>query len=329
MLRALWTDGPTLAERSDTFTKLITGQADAFTQTLLDRAKGLEASITEQAQSFDKVMNERAQYVINALAERLKVIETTFGQNTAETDKMLGEHTRMVGQVFSSQTMQLNEVLANNSQMMQQTAEQVGAQSTEAVNILTNQTGTLREVSRGLLDQIHGLTQRFESQGQAILTAAKALDSSNAKIDSILEGRHQAIISLLHTVNTKATELDGMMRNYSGLMESALTQAEERAKQITTSLGHETAGQVQQTLGQIEKLREEAQAHTARAVTDLKGNFETVITQVGRQLEQIRGQFDNTSRGMREQAQKTAVDLDSLRQNMQARLDSMPEQAAQ
>lgn len=319
----------TLAERSDTFTKLITGQADAFTRTLLDRAKGLEASITEQAQSFDKVMNERAQYVINALAERLKVIETTFGQNTAETDKMLGEHTRMVGQVFSSQTMQLNEVLANNSQMMQQTAEQVGAQSTEAVNILTNQTGTLREVSRGLLDQIHGLTQRFESQGQAILTAAKALDSSNAKIDSILEGRHQAIISLLHTVNTKAQDLDAMMRNYSGLMENALTQAEERAKQITTSLGHETAGQVQQTLGQIEKLREEAQAHTARAVTDLKGNFETVITQVGRQLEQIRGQFDNTSRGMREQAQKTAVDLDSLRQNMQARLDTMPEQAAQ
>ena len=67
-------------------------------------------------------------------------------------------------------------------------------------------------MSRGLLEQIHGLTQRFENQGQAILTAAKALDSSNAKIDSILEGRHQAIIALLHTVNTKAQELDGMMR---------------------------------------------------------------------------------------------------------------------
>jgi hypothetical protein len=112
-------------------------------------------------------------------------------------------------------------------------------------------------------------------------------------------------------------------------MESALTHAEERAKQLTTSLSNETSGQVQQTLGQIQKLRDEAQAHTARAVSDLKGNFDTVITQVGRQLEQIRGQFDNTSRGMREQAQKTAVDLDSLRQNMQSRLESMPDQAAQ
>ena len=120
--------------------------------------------------------------------------------------------TRLVDETFGRQTAQLNEVLANNSQMMHQTAEQVGAQSKEAIGILTSQTGNLREVSKGLLDQIHGLTQRFENQGQAILTAAKALDSSNAKIDSILEGRHQAIISLLHTVNTKAQELDGMMR---------------------------------------------------------------------------------------------------------------------
>ena len=52
-----------------------------------------------------------------------------------------------------------------------------------------------------------------------------------------------------------------------------------------------------------ERLREEAQAHTARAVNDLKGTFEAVITQIGRQLEQMRGQFDNTSRGMREAKQ--------------------------
>ena len=80
---------------------------------------------------------------------------------------------------------------------------------------------------------------------------------------------------------------------------------------MTTALGRDTAGQAQQALAQIEKLREEAQAHTARAVTDLKGSFETVITQIGRQLEQMRGQFDHTSRGMREAARQTATDLDA------------------
>ena len=304
-------------------------RADSFTKSLLEKVQTLETAITQKTEALDKTMGERTQLVVTALAERLQSIDATFGQRTAETDKMLGEHSRMAEETFGKQTMQLNEVLANNSQMMQQTAEQVGAQSKEAVNVLTNQTGNLREVSRGLLEQIDGLTQRFENQGQAILTAAKALDSSNAKIDSILEGRHQAIISLLHTVNTKAQELDGMMRNYSGIMEGALNQAEERAKQVTTAMGRDTAGQAQQALKQIEKLREEAQAHTAHAVNDLKGSFETVITQIGRQLEQIRGQFDNTSRGMRETAQQTATDLDTLRQEMQKRMDTMPEQTAQ
>jgi hypothetical protein len=184
-------------------------------------------------------------------------------------------------------------------------------------------------VSRGLLEQIHGLTQRFENQGQAILTAAKALDSSNTKIDSILEGRHQSIISLLHTVNTKAQDLDGMMRSYAGMVENAMTQAEARAKQVGTALARDTSGQAQAALAQIERLREEAQAHTARAVNDLKGSFETVITQIGRQLEQMRGQFDNTSRGMREAAQQTATDLESLRQEMARRMEALPEHTAQ
>ena len=119
------------------------------------------------------------------------------------------------------------------------------------------------------------------------------------------------------------------MRSYAGMMENALVQAETRAKQVGAALARDTAGQAQQALAQIERLREEAQAHTARAVGDLKGSFETVITQIGRQLEQMRGQFDNTSRGMRDAARKTATDLDQLRQEMQRRMESLPQQTAQ
>ncbi len=327
----------TLADRTSQFTSAVNQgaialdqtlaeRADTFTKSLLERVKGLEEAITEQTASLDKTLAERAQLVVTSLAARLGDIDGAFGERTAETNTMLSEHTRMAEETFGKQTEQLNQILANNSQMMQQTAEQVGAQSKEAVGILTSQTENLRDVSRGLLDQIHGLTQRFESQGQAILTAAKALDSSNAKIDSILEGRHHSIVALLHTVNSKAQELDGMMGNYAGIVEGALTQAETRAKQVTAALGRDTTGQAQQALAQIEKLRQDAQAHTAGAVADLKSSFETVITQVGKQLEQMRGQFDNSSRSMRDTARKTATDLDALRQEMQKRMDVLPEQ---
>ena len=332
--------GQSLKERTDAFASTINQGAIALDRTLADRSetfannliqrsKAVEVAIGQQAAAVDKSLADRTQAVTASLTERLKSIDVAFGQRTSEVDRVLAEHARAVEATFGRQATQLNELLANNSSMMRQTADQVGAQSKEAVGILTAQTQTLRDVSRGLLEQIHSLTQRFENQGQAILTAAKALDSSNTKIDSILENRHQAIIGLLHAVNTKGQDLDNVMRSYAGMVENALTHAETRAKQVGAALARDTAGQAQQALAQIERLREEAQAHTARAVGDLKGSFETVITQIGRQLEQMRGQFDHTSRGMRDAAQKTATDLDSLRQEMQRRMEGLPQQTAQ
>jgi hypothetical protein len=332
--------GQSLKERTDAFAtainqgaisldRTLADRSEAFTNSLVQRSKAVELAIGQQAAAMDKQLADRTQQVTTSLTERLQSIDNAFGQRAGEIDRVLAEHARAVEATFGRQAAHLNELLASNSVMIKQTADQVGAQSKEAIGVLTAQTQALREVSSGLLEQIHNLTLRFENQGQAILTAAKALDSSNTKIDSILENRHQAIIGLLHAVNTKGADLDNMMRSYAGMVENALTNAESRAKQVGSALARDTAGQAQQALSQIERLREEAQAHTARAVGDLKSSFETVITQIGRQLEQMRGQFDTTSRGMRDAAEKTATDLDSLRQEMQRRMEGLPQQTAQ
>jgi hypothetical protein len=329
-----------LQDRTDAFTsavnqgaialdRTLADRSEAFTNSLTQRTKAVELAIGQQAAALDKSLADRTQAVTISLTEKLQSIDTTFGQRTSEVDRMLADHSRAVEATFGRQAAQLNDLLANNNDIIRQTASEVGAQSKDAIGVLTAQTQTLREVSRGLLDQIHSLTQRFENQGEAILSAAKALDSSNAKIDSILESRHQAIIGLLHAVNTKGEDLDNVMRSYAGTIETALTQVESRAKQVGTALARDTTGQAQQALAQIERLREEAQAHTSRAVGDLKSSFETVITQIGRQLEQMRVQFDNASRGMRDAAQKTASDLDSLRQEMLRRMEGLPQQTAQ
>ncbi len=332
--------GQSLQERTDAFAtainqgaisldRTLADRSEAFTNLLVQRSKAVELAIGQQAAAMDKSLADRTEQVTTSLSERLHSIDTVFGQRAGEIDRVLAEHARAVEATFGRQASHLNELLASNSVMIKQTADQVGAQSTEAIGVLTAQTQALREVSSGLLAQIHNLTQRFENQGQAILTAAKALDSSNTKIDSILENRHQAIIGLLHAVNTKGSDLDNMMRSYAGMVENTLSNAETRAKQVGSALARDTAGQAQQALSQIERLREEAQAHTARAVGELKSSFETVITQIGRQLEQMRGQFDNASRGMRDAAQRTATDLNSLRQEMQRRMEGLPQQTAQ
>ena len=200
--------GQSLKDRTEAFASAINqgaisldrtlaDRSEAFTSSLAQRSKAVELAIGQHTAAMDKQLADRTQMVTESLTERLQLIDSTFGQRAGEIDRVLAEHARTVEATFGRQAAHLNELLANNSVMIRQTAEQVGAQSTEAIGVLTAQTQALRDVSSGLLEQIHNLTQRFENQGQAILTAAKALDSSNTKIDSILENRHQAIIGLL------------------------------------------------------------------------------------------------------------------------------------
>jgi hypothetical protein len=309
-------------------------------KTLQARTETLDASLSERLQALDHKLIEQAGAAEKIIGERFDAIGASFSQRTAMADKMLAEHTKAVETSLTEstkllessvieQTSQLQESLYSNAAALKSTAEEVATQSTAAAEVLTGQTETLRDVSRGLLEQIHSLTQRFENQGQAILTAARALDSSNAKIDSILESRHHSIVGLLESVNSKAQELDSNMQSYAGMVDSALTEAEQRAKQVGTTLARDTSAQAQQALTQIERLKEHAQAHSSRAVGELKSSFETVMTQIARQLEQMRGQFDHTTRTMRDTARQTATDLDAVRVEMQRRMESLPKQTLQ
>ncbi|MEG6509245.1 hypothetical protein V6C03_09705 [Methyloligella sp. 2.7D] len=318
-----------MAERTGAFANAINHTTEALDKTIAERTSAFTRAINYNAEALDKSLAERGEGVIKSLQDRLNAIDTTFRHRGEEADKLLARHAQAVEETFGRQTAQLHKVLAENSNVLRQTADVVGNQSGQAVEVLTKQTETLRQVSSGLLEQIHALTQRFENQGQGILTAAKALETSNTKMDSILESRHQAIIGLLHAVTGKARDLDSQMQNYVTVINTAMTEAESRAKQASQLLARDTSTQAQQAVAQIEKMRAEAQAHTARAVDDLKTSFARVIGQIGQQLDQMRGQFDTTSRGMREAAQQTATDLDQLRTEMQTRMDALPEHTAQ
>ena len=120
-----------------------------------------------------------------------------------------------------------------------------------------------------------------------------------------------------------------MMRSYAGMVENALTNAESRPSKLAARSPAIRRARRSRRCPRSNACAKRRRRHTARAVGDLKSSFETVITQIGRQLEQMRGQFDTASRGMRDAAQKTATDLDSLRQEMQRRMEGLPQQTAQ
>lgn len=303
--------------------------AQLINNTLAERIRALDATLSERSKYIDLTLTEKSQVIDGTLTEKSKLIEQTLSERSRQIEQTLSNNASSVERSLVRHTMALSQLLAEGTESVQRTTEQLTAQSMEAADGLTAQAEMLKDVSKRLLDQIHGLTQRFENQGHAIMSAAQALDSSNAKIDSILERRHQEISSLLTAVSNKARELDGMMHSYTGLIENSLTKAEMRAKELTAALAKDSAVQSRAALAEIEQLRAETRAHTDRAVAELRGSFEAITNQVADHIQVLIQHFSRATQEMRESAQRTVGEMESTRQEMQRRMRDLPNETRQ
>ena len=292
----------TLHEHSNTI-------QNVFTQ----KTQMLDSLLAQKAQAIEHALGHRSEALTTSIAERIKALDAAFTQQTGQLESTIAEHTQSLGVV-------LNEGM----DAVRSSTELLSQQSGQASSDLASQAESLRGVSKGLLDQIHSLTQRFDNQGQAIMSAAQALDSSNEKIDSILQRRHGEISGLLESVGTKAQDLDKMMLSYSDLIENSLVKTEARAKQLGEALTQQTTAHSKDALNQIEHLRAEARDRTEKALGEMKGNFEHITGVVNQQLTHLTTQFGRTAHDVKEQAQRTAGELETTREALHRRMRDLP-----
>jgi ABC-type transporter Mla subunit MlaD len=303
-------DIPGLLDRLDGEQKrlgsIISGANQNFT--------ALENALSERTTQLDSTLKAHSEDLKSTLADRIKALDASVQQQSRSLEGILGRS-----------TMTMNQVFAEGADALKKTTAYMTQQTGQASHNLSAQADALKNVSNKLLEQVHGLTQRFETQGQAIVSASQALDSSNAQINSILERRHAEIASLLDTVSTKAQALDKMMRSYSGIIEGSLLQVEERAKQVTASLAQETAAQANMTVAEIERLRHDARQHTEQAVAELTGGFHSITSEVANQLGTLTSRFGETTREMRHAAHSAADEIEGTRMELQRRMQGLPE----
>ena len=248
------------------------------------RMQEVDSMMTRQTHAFDDAITKRSDVIRADLIERIKGLDTSLVENTHAVEESLSKHTA-----------NFNRMIAQGTKSFRQSSEHMTVHSGQALKSLASQADMLKNVSKTLIGQIHGLTQRFENQGQAILSAAQTLDSSNVRIDSILERRHAEISSLLETVGSKALDLDKSMRSYSDLIENSLTHAEGRAKELSASLAQESAVQSQSVVAEIERLRTDAINQTAEVAKEIQSSFQAISGQVADQVGILSSQVGETA----------------------------------
>jgi hypothetical protein len=318
-----------VADRTDALSKTLGERTNMLNTVLTEKGKVIDNTLNERIHALETILGRRAQAFDASLSERTKSLDDSVARYTGNIRETLDQQSRSIEKSLARQAHSLHESMSASAGQIQRTVQELAKESGNSSDALGSHTQMLKEVSTGLLNQVHTLTKRFEEQGANIVTAARTLEIQNSKIDKVMDVRQSQLGQLIESMNGRATELDRMMHHYSSMLEQSLAQAETRAKKVTELMARDSAEKSQTAVKDLERLRAEAQAHTARAISELKTSFASLQEQVSNQLSGFTSSFSETAQEFQTSTSKATAELAETQSELKRHAQSLPETTKQ
>ncbi len=318
-----------LTDRIQALETILSRRAGSLDVNLSERTKQLDATLAQRAQALESALSKHSGELDQSLAQRAQALETSLAKQTGAIRETFDKHSGSLEHTLARQAASIEHTVSVNSANLQKAVEELASRSNTTSDALSGQARVLKEVSATLVNQLGGLTKRFEEQGSALMNASRTFEVSNSKADAVMEQRQAAFTKLMENVSARASELDRMMNSYSNMLEQSLSQAELRARKVTELLAKDSAEKSQVAIREIERLRHDAQTHTQKAVSELQANFTSLSDQVSTQLSSLSTKFTDTTRTVRDSTRRAAVDLESAQNELQRHAKTLPETAKQ
>ncbi len=318
-----------LAQRTESLDSSLHERTKMLQTVLSEKGKAIDESLAERTQALETILSRRSDAFEAVLSERTKSLDTSVSRYTGNIRETLDQHSRSMEKSLSRQANAIHQSVATSTSQIQRAVEELAKGSGSSSEALGAHANMLKDVSNGLLGQIHTLTKRFEDQGANIINAARALESQNSKVDTMMETRQAQLSKMIEGINNRASELDRMMHHYSNMLEQSLTQAEQRAKQVTETLARDSADKSQSAVKELERLRAEAQAHTTRAISELKSSFASLSDQVSQQLSGFASSFNETTQQVRTSTHQATTELEQTQSELKQQAQALPKATKQ
>jgi predicted pyridoxine 5'-phosphate oxidase superfamily flavin-nucleotide-binding protein len=233
-------------------------------------------------------------------------IDTAVVDKTEALTNALDAHAVSFRETIGRQATVLDEALMHGINSVRRASENITRQSIKAMEGLAGQSDLLKNISENLLNQISGVTGRFENQGQQIMKAANALETANFKIDKTLQNRHAELTQTLDRLSGKADEFSTFVGDYSSTIEGSLSEADLRAR------------------SELERMRAHTSAESERTLEDLRHRLTSVSTTMTTELGSLSNRFAATSEEMRQQAARAAADIAGEQERLRTEVERLP-----
>ena len=298
-----------LGNRTDNLQTVFEEYARALDTTLANRAQALDIQLVERTKSLDDAFQKRLALFDDQILRSTAAIDSAVSEKAQLLTSALDTHAMTFRETIARQSVELDESVMNGINSVRRTSENITRQSLKAIEGLANQSDLLKNVSENLLGQIHGVTNRFENQGQAILKAANTLEAANYKIDNTLQSRHAELSLTLDRMSGKADEFGRFVEGYSSNMEGSLSTIESRARMLTEEFASGTESRSRTLFAELERVKSLTEAESERTLLDIKNRFSNVSGELGREFESLSGRLSLASEDARQKATEAAATL--------------------
>ncbi|HEY8247629.1 MAG TPA: hypothetical protein VIG38_10150 [Hyphomicrobium sp.] len=295
-----------LGNRTENLQTVFEEYARAIDAALANRAQALDYQLVERTRSLDEAFGERLRLFDESIMRSTSAIDTAVVDKTEALTNALDAHAVSFRETIGKQATDLDEALMHGINSVRRASENITRQSIKAMEGLAGQSDLLKNISENLLNQISGVTGRFENQGQQIMKAANALETANFKIDKTLQTRHAELAQTLDRLSGKADEFSTFVGDYSSTMEGSLSEADLRAR------------------SEIERMREQTSAESERTLEDLRHRLTSVSTTMTSELGSLSNRFAATSEEMRQQATRAASDIAAEQVRLRTEVERLP-----
>jgi hypothetical protein len=291
---------------------------------LAARSDGLDQQLLARTRALDEAFAERLRTLDESIVRATTTIDASVGAKAAALTSALETHARQLTEALGRQSRDLDQSVVRSLAEVHRTSEKITLHSVKAIESITGQADMLRNVSENLLQQISGVTHRFEGQGQTIMKAANALEAANVRIDTMLQTRTTELTETLETLAGKAGEFDRLLAGYSTAVEGSIEETEARARALTRdlTLGAQTSSEA--ALAELERLKSMTDSETNRALDELKARVSHVSREVSEHMGSLTSRFADTSEEMRRRAQKAAGEIAEEQRRIHEQLQALP-----
>ncbi|CEJ85111.1 Apolipoprotein A1/A4/E [Hyphomicrobium sp. GJ21] len=299
----------TLGNRTENLQTVFEEYARALDTTLSNRAQALDIQLVERTRSLDEAFSKRLELFDDQIMRSTTAIDTAVSEKASLLTNALELHAHSFRETISRQAADLDDSVMNGISAVRRTSENITRQTMKAIDGLAKQSGALQNVAENLFSQIHGVTDRFESHGEQILKAANVLDTANLRIESTLQSRHAELSSTLDRFSGKADEFGRTLAGYSTDLEGSLSNIELRARAIADELRDGAESKSRVLMAELDRVKNETEAHSDRAIADLRTRFQSVSGDLSREFEELSSRLASASDETRERAAEAAATL--------------------